>query len=454
MTEATPVPDDEPVQSVADRVSIALEDDNRAALLDAIDDVHPADIADILEQITASSRGDFVRLAGMQFPADVLPELEEGLRDDIIALVEPAYLAEAVGELDSDDAVYLVGNLDEDLKKEVLDTLPISERIGIERSLEYPEYSAGRMMQRDLVAVPPFWSVGQTIDMMRSRTDLPEEFYEIVVIDPSYKPIGTVALSRLMGSRRPVMMEAIMADDFRVIDANDTQEDVGYVFNQYHLVSAPVVDSDGRLAGVITIDDAMQALDEETEEDLLRLGGVGDEELTDSVMDITKQRLPWLAVNLLTAVLASVVIAQFDKVIESIVALAILMTIVASMGGNAGTQTLTVAVRALATKDITSTNAMRIISREGLVGLLNGAIFAVVMGGLTWAWYGDAALGGVLGAAMIINMFVAALAGILIPIGLEKLGADPALASAVFVTTVTDIVGFMAFLGLAAAVLL
>lgn len=440
--------------SLADRISNAIDDDNRAALIGSFDDAHPADIADVLEQISASERDDFIRLADQDFPADVLPELEEGLRDEILPLIDPKLLADAVGEMDSDDAVYLVESLDDDLKEDVLSSLTASDRIGIERSLEYPEYSAGRMMQRDVVVVPPFWTVGQTIDMMRARDDLPEEFYEIVVTDPGHKPLGTVPLSRLMASRRPVIMDAIMGDDFRVIDANDTQEDVGYVFNQYHLVSAPVVDESGRLAGVITIDDAMQALDDETEEDLLRLGGVGDEELTDSVVEIAKQRLPWLAVNLLTAVIASAVIAQFDAVIESIVALAILMTIVASMGGNAGTQTLTVAVRALATKDITTTNAMRIISREAAVGLVNGIVFAVVMGTLTWAWYGDPALGGVLGAAMIINMIVAALAGILIPIWLEKLGADPALASAVFVTTVTDVVGFLAFLGLAALVLL
>ncbi len=440
--------------SLANRITDAIENDDRRALIDSFADAHPADIADVLEQISSGKRDDFIRLAEQDFPSDVLPELEEGLRDEILPLIDPKLLADAVGEMDSDDAVYLVESLDADLKEDVLSSLTVSDRIGIERSLEYPEYSAGRMMQRDMVVVPPFWTVGQTIDMMRAREDLPEEFYEIIVTDPAHKPLGTVLLSRLMASRRPVMMDTIMGDDFRVIDATDTQENVGYIFNQYHLVSAPVVDESGRLAGVITIDDAMRAMDDETKEDLLRLGGVGDEELTDSVIEIAKQRLPWLAVNLLTAVLASAVIAQFDAVIESIVALAILMTIVASMGGNAGTQTLTVAVRALATKDITPTNAMRIISREASVGLLNGIVFAVVMGMLTWAWYGDPALGGVLGAAMIINMIVAALAGILIPIWLEKLGADPALASAVFVTTVTDVVGFLAFLGLAALVLL
>ncbi len=440
--------------SLADRVSDALDHDDRGELLDAIEDAHPADVADVLEQIKPGAREDFVRLAADDFPAEVLPELEEGLRDDIVTLVDPEYLAEAVGELESDDAVYLVENLDEDLRREVLDALPTADRIGIERSLEYPEDSAGRIMQRDVVAVPPFWNVGQTIDSLRARADLPETFYEIIVIDPSYKPIGTIPLSRIMASRRPVMIEAIMERDFRALTVEDPPEDIAYAFNQYHIVSAPVLDGDGRLAGVITIDDALEVLGEETEEDMKLLAGVGDEELTDSVWEITRQRLPWLAVNLLTAILASLVIAQFDAVIESIVALAILMTIVASMGGNAGTQTLTVAVRALATKDLTTTNALRIVTREGLVGFFNGMVFAVLMGGLTWAWYGDPALGAVLGVAMVINMLVAALAGILIPIGLEKAGADPALASAVFVTTVTDVVGFMAFLGLAALVLL
>ncbi len=458
MSETQPDRIDDPAPeieaSLASRVSDALDGDDRVALLDAIEESHPADVADLLEQIKPAAREDFVRLAASDFPADVLPELEEGLRDDIVNLVDPEYLAEAVGEMESDDAVYLVENLDDELRKEVLDALPTADRIGIERSLEYPEDSAGRMMQRDVVAVPPFWNVGQTIDSLRARDDLPEAFYEIIVIDPSYKPVGTVSLSRIMGSRRPVMIESIMEDDFRSLGVEDPPEDIAYAFNQYHLVSAPVVDADGRLAGVITIDDALEVLDEEAEEDMKLLAGVGDEELTDSVFEIARQRLPWLAVNLVTAILASLVIAQFDAVIESIVALAILMTIVASMGGNAGTQTLTVAVRALATKDITSTNAMRIISREGAVGIINGVVFAILMGGLTWGWYGDPLLGGVLGIAMIINMLVAALAGILIPIGLEKLGADPALASAVFVTTVTDVVGFMAFLGLAAVVLL
>ena len=435
-------------------VTDALESSSRADLLAAIEDVHPADIADLLEQLPAEARRSFVQLAGDDLPTDILAELEEGVRDDVVGALDDRFLAEAVGDLDTDDAVYLLEDMDEGRKQEVLDTLPIADRVAIERSLDYPDYSAGRMMQRDLVAAPAFWTVGQTIDMMRSRDDLPEDFYEIIVVDPSHRPIGTIGLARIMGSKRPATLDRLMDRDFRSFSVIQPQEDVAYAFNQYHLVSAPVLDETGRLAGVITIDDAMQVLDEETEEDLMRLGGVGDEDLSDTVLEIAKQRLPWLAVNLATAIIASLIIAQFDMVIEQIVALAVLMTIVASMGGNAGTQTLTVAVRALATKDLTSTNALRIVTREGLVGLLNGAVFAVVMGGATWWWYSDPSLGIVLGVAMIINMFVAALAGILVPIGLEKVGADPALASAVFVTTVTDVVGFFAFLGLAAIVLL
>ncbi len=435
-------------------VSAALEQRNHDALISAIEGLHPADTADLLEQLPADDRKQFVELSGDGLSADVLTELEEGVRDDVVDALDDSFLAEVVCDLDTDDAVYLLEDLQEERKKEVLDAIPIGDRVAIERSLECPDCSAGRMMQRDFVATPAFWTVGEAIDMMRSRDDLPDDFYEIIVVDANYHPVGTIGLARIMGAKRPVTLDSLMHRDFRSFSSGQTQEDVAYTFKQYHLVSAPVIDEHGRLVGVITIDDALEALDEEAGEDLLRLGGVGDEDLSDTVAETAKQRLPWLAVNLFTAILASIIIAQFDWVIEQIVALAVLMTIVASMGGNAGTQTLTVAVRALATKDLTRTNAWRIISREGMVGLINGLFFAAVMGLATWWWYDDAILGTVLGLAMILNMLVAALAGILVPIGLEKVGADPALASAVFVTTVTDIVGFFAFLGLAALILL
>jgi magnesium transporter len=309
-------------------------------------------------------------------------------------------------------------------------------------------------MQSDFVKAPPFWTVGQMIDFMRASDDLPDEFYDVYVIDPTAKPIGKVPLGALLGARRPVTLESLMADDFRTLHVEDPQEDVAYAFNQYHLVSAPVVDDTGRLVGVITIDDAMEVLEEEAEEDIMRLGGVGDEEISDNVWEITKRRFPWLAVNLATAILASLVIGLFEATITEVVALAILMPIVASMGGNAGTQTLTVAVRALATRDLTQTNASRVIGREVTVGVINGLGFAVIMGIIAWVWFDHPMIGAVIAAAMVVNLAAAALAGILVPIVLDKVGADPALASGTFVTTVTDVVGFFAFLGLAAMVLL
>ena len=427
---------------------------DRVAVLALIEDLHVADIADLLEQIDSEDRRAFLDLVWEDIDKEVLAELEEGVRDDVLRILNPTQVAEAVRDLDSDDAVYLVEDLGPEEQKEVLAALDPADRSVIEQSLTYPEYSAGRMMQRELVKAPPFWTVGQMIDFMRAATDLPERFYDVIVVDASAKPVGKVPLAAIMGSRRPVTLESLMEDDFRVIEATEPQEDVAYAFNQYHLVSAPVVDADGRLIGVITIDDAMEVLEDEAEEDLKRLGGVGDEEISDQVWEITKRRFPWLAVNLFTAILASMVIGLFDEAIGQLVALAILMPIVASMGGNGGTQSLTVAVRAIATRDLTPTNAWRVVMREALVGLGNGIAFAIIMGLIAWLWFGDGLLGVVIGVAMIINMLAAGLAGILIPIGLDRVGADPALASGAFVTTVTDVVGFFAFLGLAAAVLL
>ena len=310
-------------------------------------------------------------------------------------------------------------------------------------------------MQREVVMAPEHWNVGQAIDYMRESEDLPEQFYHMVLVDPRLRPIGNVTLGRIMGTKREVPLADLLEETFQVIPADQDEEDVAYAFNQYHLISAPVVDGDGRLAGVITIDDAMAVLDDEHEEDILRLAGVGEESsLADRVIETTKRRFPWLAVNLVTAVFASLVIAQFEATIAQFVALAVLMPIVASMGGNAGTQSLTVAVRAMATRDLTGANVWRVIRREVLVGFVNGVIFAVVMGIVGVIWFGSPALGGVIAAAMVINLVVAGLAGTVIPVLLEKVGVDPALASGAFVTTVTDVVGFFAFLGLAATLLL
>ncbi len=441
--------------AIVEGVITALDAGDERMARDLIAPLHRADFADLLEQVGSPDRQRIIEALGSELSAEVLPELEESVRDEILEYVEPEVLAEAVKELDSDDLVYLVEDLNAEEQAKVLDALDEDDRIIVEQSLTYPEESAGRMMQRELVKAPPFWTVGQTIDYMRSADDLPDQFYDVIIVDPMMKPIGTVSLSRIIGSTRPMVLSELMEEDFCAIPVAQDEEQVAYAFSQYHLVSAPVVDEAGRLVGVITIDDAVEVMGEEAEEDLLRLGGVaGDESLADKVWRTTRRRFPWLAVNLVTSILASIVIAQFEDVIAAYVALAVLLPIVASMGGNAGTQSLTVAVRSLATKDLTAANMWRVILRETLVGLGNGVVFAVIIGIVGYVWFGDPMLGVVLGLAMIGNLLVAGMAGILIPISLEKMGADPALASGAFVTTVTDVVGFFAFLGLAAWLLL
>ena len=436
-------------------ILFAVDREDKAALTSLMEDLHAADIADLLEQINSYDRTRLIRLYGREFDGEILSELDESIREEVIATLNPSVLASAVRELETDDVVDLVEDLEEPQQEAILDALEDSDRVAVEQSLSYPENSAGRLMQREVVMAPEHWNVGQAIDYMRESEDLPEQFYHMVLVDPRLRPIGNVTLGRIMGTKREVPLADLLEETFQVIPADQDEEDVAYAFNQYHLISAPVVDGDGRLAGVITIDDAMAVLDDEHEEDILRLAGVGEESsLADRVIETTKRRFPWLAVNLVTAVLASLVIAQFEATIAQFVALAVLMPIVASMGGNAGTQSLTVAVRALATRDLTGANVWRVIRREVLVGFVNGVIFAVVMGIVGVIWFGSPALGGVIAAAMVINLVVAGLAGTVIPVLLEKVGVDPALASGAFVTTVTDVVGFFAFLGLAATLLL
>jgi len=413
-----------------------------------------ADQAELLELVRSDDLRALVQALGPELEPDVLSELDEAIRDDVIDLMAPKDIAAAVQEMDSDDAVYVLEDMDADEQREILEQMPAEDRAVIERSLEYPEDSAGRMMQRDLVAVPPFWDVGQTIDYLRDAKDLPDEFYEIFVTDPSYRPVGTVPLSRVMRSRRPVLIQDVMESDQTLISVQMDQEDVARLFEKYDLISAAVIDENERLVGVVTVDDIVEVIADEASEDIRRLGGVvAEESVSDTVIETTRNRFSWLFVNLLTAILASAVIAMFDGTIESMVALAILMPIVASMGGNAGTQTMTIAVRALATRDLGPLNTSRIVTREVLVGLLNGILFAVLMGGIAALWFQNIPLGLVLAAAMMINMIFAGLAGILVPLGLDRYGYDPAVASSVFVTTVTDVVGFFAFLGLAVLIL-
>jgi len=424
-------------------------------LTELMEPLHAADIADLLEQVDSEQRLDILRLFGGGIDGEILSELDESIREEVIGALHPEVLGEAMRELESDDVVDIIEDLASHQQDMILETLEDGDRVAVEQALAYPEHSAGRLMQRELVAGPEHWTVGEAIDYLRSHDDLPEEFYHLILIDPRFRPTGYVTLGKILGHPREQNLTEIVEDSFHPIEALQEESEVAYAFNQYHLITAPVVDEEGRLVGVITIDDAMAVLDDEHEEDILRLAGVDEESsLADRVIATIKRRFPWLAVNLVTAVLASLVIAQFEVAIAQIVALAVLMPIVASMGGNAGTQSLTVAVRAIATKDLTGANVWRVIRREVLVGLVNGVLFAVVMGIVGIIWFGSPALGAVIAVAMVINMVVAGLAGTVIPVLLERANIDPALASGAFVTTVTDVVGFFAFLGLAAVVLL
>ena len=436
------------------RIIEATQAGDAALLEESLNGLHPADIADFLEQVGEADRHAFLGLWSGVTVGEVLSELDESLRENVINLLDPDRLQAAVRELDTDDVVDLVEDLEDKQKESILGALEDSDRFAVEQALGYPEDTAGRLMQRDAVTAPEDWTVGQMIDFLRDNEDLPDQFYHITLVDPRMVPIGNVTLGRMLSARRQVPLRELTEEMFRPIKATQSEEDVAYAFNQYHLISAPVVDEAGRLVGVITIDDAMMVLSDEHEEDLLRLAGVGEGSMSDNVIETVRVRLPWLAVNLGTAILASIVISQFEAVLASVVALAVLMPIVASMGGNAGTQALTVAVRALATRDLTSSNMLRVVRREALVGLVNGVVFALSMGVIGWVWFGSPVIGGVLGAAMVINLLVAGLSGILIPVVMDRLKLDPALASGTFVTTVTDVVGFFAFLGLASWILL
>lgn len=419
------------------------------ALFGELEGLHESDIAEIISLLTPEQRLVFMGLVGEDIPAAVFPELDEHIRDEIIEFVDLKKMVSTVRELDSDDAVFVLEDMDVEDREEILKNLPSLNRLVLERALEFPDDSAGRLMQSEFVAVPPFWSVGQTIDYLRSSDDLPDDFLEIYITDPTYKPLGAVYLSQILRTDRAVEMSSLMHDDLKLLQADTDREDVARLFERYHLVSAAVVDEDKRLLGVITPDDIFEVIADEAGEDILLLGGVGDEAVTDSVYEAARGRLSWLFLNLLTAIAASLVIGMFDASIEKMVALAVLMPIVASMGGNAGTQTLTIAVRGLATQELQPANMLRVVYREIGVGLFNGVFFAIITGLIAAFWFDSASLGVVLAAAMVVNLFVAALAGILIPIGFSRAGIDPALASTVFVTTVTDVICFLAFLSFA-----
>ncbi|CAN7604352.1 magnesium transporter [Rhizobium sp. LjRoot30] len=430
-------------------VGAAIADRDIIFLRQNVTRLHESEIGDLLESIMPDQRLALIRLLGDEFDMTALTEVDEAIRLEIVDQLPNEQIAAAIGELDSDDAVYILEDLDQEDREEILAQLPFTERVRLRRALDYPESSAGRRMQTEFVAVPPFWTVGQTIDYMRDEEELPESFTQIFVIDPTFKLLGVVDLDRILRTKRQVKIEAIMRETNHPIPAVMDQEEAAQLFEQYDLLSAAVVDDNDRLVGVLTIDDVVDVIHEEADEDIKRLGGVGDEELSDNVVSTVRSRFAWLFINLGTAMISASVIGLFDASIEKMIALAVLMPIVASMGGNAGTQTMTVTVRALATRDLDIYNAGRIIRREASVGIINGVMFATLLGLIAGLWFQNYQLGMVIGAAMIINLIAAALAGILLPLLLDKLGADPAIASSVFVTTVTDCTGFFAFLGIA-----
>jgi magnesium transporter len=427
--------------AIADRDTLALKHD--------VSGLHQSELGDLLEALLPEQRRALVNLMGSDFDFSALTEVDEAIRLDIVDNLPNDQIAQAVQELDSDDAVYILEDLDQEDQEEILAQLPFTERIRLRRALDYPEETAGRRMQTEFVAVPPFWTVGQTIDYMREDQNLPDRFSQIFVIDPTFKLLGAVDLDQILRTKRSTKIEEVMHETRHAIPATMDQEEAAREFEQYDLLSAAVVDENERLVGVLTIDDVVDVIQQEAEEDLLRMGGVGDEELSDTVIDTSRSRVPWLLVNLATAFLSASVISMFGATIEEMVALAALMPIVASLGGNAGTQTMTVTVRALATKDLDIYNAGRVIRREVMVGLLNGVVIAAILGVIAGAWFQNVDLGFVIASAMIINMFAAALAGILIPLVLDRSGADPAISSSIFTTMVTDVTGFVAFLGLA-----
>ncbi len=457
----TDIPKDAPDQDVVDAAVVeALDKGDVPGVGQLVGRLHYADVADIVERLDPERRDKLVEAIDNDLVPDVLAELDEAVREDVLEDMDVEQIAAAVRELESDDAVEIVEELEAPDQQKVLDAIPDMDRRLIQESLAYPEDSAGRLMQRETVTVPTHWTVGDTIDFMRRSADdssdgeLPPTFYDIFVTDPAGRPVGAMHLSHLLRSKRPVPVTEVMATELKLIPVTMDQEEVAFVFRQRDLVSAPVIDDGGRLVGAITVDDVVDVIHEEHEEDMLALAGVGEDDLYDAAVDTTKARFRWLLVNLFTAVLASLVIGLFEATLEQVVALAILMPIVASMGGNAGTQTLTVAVRALAMRELTTTNAARVIGKELLVGGINGILFAIITGAVAWVWFQDQTIGLVIGLAMVVNMLVAGLAGASIPLVLDRAGVDPAIASSVFLTTITDVVGFFAFLGLAALILL
>ena len=411
-------------------------------------DLHESDVANLIENLTSETRIKLIELEEFNIEPDIFIELNESIQSEVLQLLSIESIIKIIKRLESDDSIKILENLEKEKKNIILEKLPPKDKFLLEEGLSYPEDSAARIMQREFTAVPSNWTVGQTIDYLREDKDLPEEFLEIFIVDNDFKPIGTVPSSRVLRTSRDLKMNSIMREMPVLISVNMDKEEVGLTFENYNLVSAGVVNKENKLVGMITADDVVTVVQEEAEEDALRLAGVGDEEITDSVMLKTKRRFNWLLLNLFTALLATWVISFFGASIEQMVALAFLMPIVASMGGNAGMQTLAVTIRAIATKELSKSNFNRVVGKEFLIGILNGIIFAIITAIIVQLWFKELNLSFLIGISMILNMIVAGLFGILVPVSLKKLNIDPALASSVFVTTITDVIGFLSFLGL------
>ena len=425
-----------------------IEAGNIEFINQTLKDLHEADVANLIENLNPDTRVKLIELESFNIDPEIFVELNESIQSEVLKLLSIESIIRIIKRLESDDAIKILENLERDKKDKILEKLPPKDKFLLEEGLSYPEDSAARIMQREFAAVPSNWTVGQTIDYLRETKDLPKEFLEIFIVDNDFKPIGTVPSSRVLRTPRELKMSSIMTEMPVHISVEMDQEEVGYIFENYNLVSAGVVNKDNKLVGMITADDVVTVVQEEAEEDALRLAGVGDEEITDSVIKRTKRRFNWLLLNLFTALLATWVISNFGASIEQMVALAFLMPIVASMGGNAGMQTLAVTIRAIAKKELSSNNFNRVVGKEFIIGILNGIIFAIITAIIVQLWFKEFNLSLLIGISMILNMIVAGLFGILVPVSLKKINVDPALASSVFVTTITDVIGFLSFLGL------
>ena len=417
-------------------------------------DLHPSDVANLIENLTAEVRAKLIEIEEFDIDPEIFIEINDSIQTEVLQLLSTDSITKILKRSESDNSIAILENLEQEKKNLVLDKLPPKDRFLLEEGLSYPEDSAARLMQREFTAVPSNWTVGQTIDYLRESKELPEEFLEIFIVDNEFKPIGTVPSSRVLRTSRDSKMSLIMREMPVLIPVNMDKEEVGHTFDDYNLISAGVVNKNNKLVGMITADDVVTVVQEEAEEDVLRLAGVGDEEITDSVFVKTKRRFNWLLLNLFTALLATWVISKFGASIEQMVALAFLMPIVASMGGNAGMQTLAVTIRAIATKELSSGNFNRVIAKEFFIGILNGIIFAIITSVIVQLWFKEINLSILIGISMVLNMIVAGLFGFLVPVSLKKLNIDPALASSVFVTTITDVIGFLSFLGMGSYFLL